>query len=159
MRTLLAHFLPSFVHPDPLFGMAEDDALEDFVEAFCILPNNVSRASLGEDIDRWLKAKDVRAVGFTPTGRGDHWCPGELRQYGETFEGVSGMAEKLRRDAVFLNRELIKDRDDDVIPLEEVEDLIEGTGFVEGSESGFLKTTHHQVIEPLRLERSPDEVE
>lgn len=45
IEDLLAHFLPSFVHPDPLFGMAEDDALEDFVEAFCILPNNVSRTS------------------------------------------------------------------------------------------------------------------
>ena len=105
--------------------MAENDLLESFVEPLRVSLDDVTSPPLGNDLDGLPKLEDMGPIGLAPTRRGNHGSPRELGENGQTFEGVGLVPEKLGEDSVFLDRKLIENRNHDLIPFQQVEDIVE----------------------------------
>ena len=67
---------PAFVHPNPLFGMAQEHSFENRVVAAGVFADGFVNVLAFDKGEGFFKTQDVAAIGFTPTGGGDDWRAG-----------------------------------------------------------------------------------
>src|ERR1700682_4825287 len=98
----------------------------------------------------------MAAVTIAPPSGRQHRRARRQRDDGKTLESPRRVAEKLALDSIRRTGMLVERKHHHVARGEPLQDRIERTALAQNTEAGAVKAPRHQLVEPARLDRTPD---